>query len=90
MELITALGAVLLAIVCVRQLLVRFGPASIKAREPGRLRIVDSAPLGMKQNLHLVEVDGQVLLIGAAESGLVRLARIDRRDPRDRRGTERG
>jgi|JI10StandDraft_1071094.scaffolds.fasta_scaffold197647_3 flagellar biosynthetic protein FliP len=83
MELITALGAVLLAIVCVRQLLVRFGPASIKAREPGRLRIVDSAPLGMKQNLHLVEVDGQVLLIGAAESGLVRLARIDRRDPRD-------
>ncbi len=79
-ELIAALGAVLLAIVCVRRLLVRFGPASLAAREPGRIRIVDSAVLGLKQNIHLVEVDGQLLLIGAAESGLVRLARLE--DPR--------
>ncbi len=82
MELITALGAVLLAIVCLRQLLVRFGPASIVAREPGRIRVVDSAALGMKQNLHLVEVDGQVLLIGAGESGIVRIARLQGREAR--------
>ncbi len=79
MELITALGAVLLAIVAARQLLVRFGPASIAAREPGRIRVVDSAALGLKQQVHLVEVDGERLLIGAAESGLVRLARLERR-----------
>lgn len=89
MELITALGAVLLAIVCARQLLIRFGPASIAARQPGRIRIVDSAPLGTKQNLHLVEIDGEVLLIGAAESGLVRLARIEGRGARDAEGRER-
>ena len=78
-ELIAALGVVLLAIVFARRLLVRFGPASLSAREPGRIRIVDSAPLGLKQNLHLVEVDGELLLIGAAESGLIRLARLDGR-----------
>lgn len=82
MELITALGAVLLAIVCLRQLLLRFGPASIAAREPGRIRVVDSAALGMKQSLHLVEVDGQVLLIGSGESGIVRVARLEDRAAR--------
>jgi len=81
-ELIAALGAVLLAIVFVRRLLMRFGPASFAARDPGRIRIVDSAPLGLKQNLHLVEVDGELLLIGAAESGLVRLARLEGRTVR--------
>lgn len=82
-ELIAALGAVLMAIVCLRQLLVRFGPSSFGAREPGRIRIIDSAPLALKQNLHLVEVDGQLLLIGGGESGLVRLARLE---PRQLRG----
>ncbi len=82
-ELIAALGAVLMAIVCLRQLLVRFGPSSFGAREPGRIRIVDSAPLALKQNIHLVEVDGQLLLIGAGESGLVRLARLDPRQTRE-------
>lgn len=78
-ELIAALGVVLMAIVCLRQLLVRFGPSSFGAREPGRIRIVDSAPLALKQNLHLVEVDGQLLLIGAGEAGMVRLARLEPR-----------
>ncbi len=92
MELITALGAVLLAIVCLRQLLLRFGPASIAGREPGRIRIVDSAALGMKQSLHLVEVDGQVLLIGSSESGIVRVARLEDRAARRaaREGDEQG
>lgn len=77
-EMIAALGAVLMAIVCLRKLLVRFGPAALAGREPGRIRVVDSAALSLKQNVHLIEVDGQRLLIGAAESGLVRLARLDR------------
>ena len=89
-ELIAALGVVLLAIVCVRQLLVRFGPASLAAREPGRIRIVDSAALGLKQNLHLVEVDGELLLIGAAESGLIRLARLEGRMARVSSARDRG
>ncbi len=86
-EVVAALGAVLMAIVCLRKLLIRFGPASLALREPGRIRIVDSAALSLKQNLHLVEVDGQLLLIGTAESGIVRLARIEgsRRDRSDSR-----
>ncbi|MBK7947260.1 MAG: flagellar type III secretion system pore protein FliP [Deltaproteobacteria bacterium] len=75
-EVVAALGAVLLSIVVLRKLLVRFGPAALGAREPGRIRIVDSAALSLKQNVHLVEVDGERLLIGAGETGLVRLARL--------------
>lgn len=87
-ELIAALGVVLTAIVGLRQLLVRFGPASFGAREPGRIRIVDSAPLALKQNLHLIEVDGQLLLIGAGESGLVRLARLEPKPKVDAEASE--
>ncbi|MBY0398745.1 flagellar biosynthetic protein FliO, partial [Myxococcota bacterium] len=75
-EVVAALGAVLLAIVVLRQLLVRFGPAALAGREPGRIRVVDSAALSLKQNVHLVEVDGERILIGAGDSGLVRLARL--------------
>jgi flagellar biosynthetic protein FliP len=75
-EVVAALGAVLLAIVGLRKLLVRFGPTSLGAREPGRIRVVDSAALSLKQSLHLVEVDGEMILIGASDSGLVRLARL--------------
>lgn len=78
-EMIAALTAVLMAIVCLRKLLVRFGPAALSEREPGRIRVVDSAALSLKQNVHLIEVDGQLLLIGAGESGLVRLARLGSR-----------
>jgi len=81
-ETLVSLGAVLMAIVCVRQLLLRFGPSRFGDREPGRIRIVDSAPLAVKQAVHLVEVDGELLLIGSAESGLVRLARLDARAAR--------
>ncbi|MEZ4330181.1 MAG: flagellar type III secretion system pore protein FliP [Myxococcota bacterium] len=78
-EMIAALAAVLMAIVCLRRLLVRFGPAALSGREPGRIRVVDSAALSLKQNVHLIEVDGQLLLIGSGESGPVRLARLERR-----------
>ena len=78
-EMIAALAAVLMAIVCLRKLLVRFGPAALSGREPGRIRVVDSAALSLKQHVHLLEVDGQLLLIGSGESGPVRLARLQPR-----------
>ncbi|MFO0687148.1 MAG: flagellar type III secretion system pore protein FliP [Myxococcota bacterium] len=77
-EVVAALGAVLLAIVGLRKLIVRFGPAAIAGREPGRIRVVDSAALSLKQHVHLVEVDGERLLIGTGETGLVRIARLPR------------
>ena len=80
-EVVAALSAVLLSIVVLRKLLVRFGPVALGVREPGRIRIVDSAALSLKQNVHLVEVDGERLLIGAGDAGLVRLARLAPRKP---------
>ena len=75
-ESVAALCVVLGAIVLLRGALVRFGLAPAGGPSARRIRIVESVPLGAKQRLHLVEVDGRRLLLGASEQGIARLARL--------------
>ncbi|HEB89916.1 MAG TPA: flagellar biosynthesis protein FliP [Deltaproteobacteria bacterium] len=75
-ETIAALCVVLGAIVLLRTLIVRLGGVSRGAQAAPRIRIVETTPLGMKQRLHLVEVDGSRLLLGVSEAGIHRLARL--------------
>jgi len=73
---IAALCVVLGAIVLLRVIVVRLGLASIVAGRAGRIQIVETANLGPKQRLHLVEVDGRTLLLAASDAGIHRLARL--------------
>ncbi len=75
-ETVAALCVVLGAIVLLRGALVRFGLASEGGGPTRRIRVLESTPLGPKQRLHLVEVDGRRLLLGASEQGIARLARL--------------
>ncbi len=79
LETIAGLSVVLGAIVLLRTVLTRIGGSSLGAGQGRRIQILESRALGMKQQLHLVEVDGQCLLIGASESGLQRLADLPSR-----------
>ncbi|MCR9097772.1 MAG: flagellar type III secretion system pore protein FliP [bacterium] len=76
LETVAALCVVLGAIVLLRGALVRFGLAPGGGRAPRSIQVVESVPLGPKQRLHLVEVDGRRLLLGASEQGIARLARL--------------
>ena len=73
LESIAGLCVVLGAIVLLRVVLVRFG-TPIGSNRTRRIEVLESRAIGMKQQLHLIEVDGQRLLVGASESGLSRLA----------------
>ena len=75
-ETIAALCVVLGAIVLLRTLIVRLGLVSGVQAGTGRIRLVETKALGVKQQLHLIEVDGQSLLLGASDAGIQRLARI--------------
>lgn len=75
-ETIAALCVVLGAIVLLRTLVVRLGLSSSGVSERGLIKIVETKSLGAKRQLHLVEVDGRRLLIGASEAGIHRLARL--------------
>ena len=75
-ETIAALCAVLGAIVLLRRVLLRLGPASLRDAHERRIRLLETRPLGLKQQLHLVEVDGRRLLLGASETGITRLASL--------------
>jgi flagellar biosynthetic protein FliP len=69
-ETISALMIVLAAIVLLRVLLRMSGAAPLKSNR--RLKVVESAALGTRQRLHIIEVDGQRLLVGSSD-GSVRL-----------------
>ncbi len=75
LETLSSLCIVLGAIVVLRFAIVRLGFARVSAAS-GRIRVVESAAIGVKQQIHLVEVDGQRLLLASHESGLQRLARL--------------
>jgi len=45
----------------------------------GRMRVVESCGLGQRQRLHIVEVDGETLLVGASEGELRLLRRLPSR-----------
>lgn len=75
-ETVAALCVVLGAIVLLRGALVRFGLAPSGGPSTRRIQVVESVPLGPKQRLHLVEVDGRRLLLGASDQGIARLARL--------------
>lgn len=79
LETIAGLCVVLGAIVLLRGVLARISGTGLGGGEDRRIQILESRALGIKQQLHLVEVDGQRLLVGASESGLQRLA--DLSDP---------
>jgi flagellar biosynthetic protein FliP len=71
-ETISALMIVLASIVLLRVLLRMSGAAPLHPNR--RLRVVESVPLGTRQRLHIIEIDGQRLLIGSSD-GSVRLVR---------------
>ena len=75
---VAALMVVVGVILLLRAAMVRLGLAP--AARPGaqRIKVVETTALGAKQKLHLVEVDGQRLLLGSTESGVARLARLPR------------
>lgn len=76
LETMAALLVVVGAIVLTRGAIVRLGIGPLARRPDARIRVVESVALGSKQQLHLVEVDGRSLLLGASETGISRLARL--------------
>ncbi len=87
-ETIAALCVVLGAIVLLRTIIVRVGEVSGGVRTASRIKIVETTPLGMKQRLHLVEVDGSRLLLGVSEAGIHRLARLPAQPASEHERTE--
>ncbi len=55
--------------------------ASRPGNEQRRLRLVETCALGTRKRLHVVEVDGERLLIAASESGLSLLRALPAPDP---------
>jgi flagellar biosynthetic protein FliP len=64
--------AIVLALIALLRLGLRMGGVGPPPARRRSLRVLESAALGSKQRLHVVEVDGERLLIGATE-GSVRL-----------------
>ena len=87
-EMIAALFVVLGAIVLLRALIARLGVVPGGLRSEPKIRIVETTPLGMKQRLHLVEVDGNRLLLGVSDAGIHRLARLPAERPEGSEGVE--
>lgn len=73
---VSALLVVIGIIVILRALMIRFGLAHASNVVAKEIRILETTTLGAKQKLHLVEVDGQRLLIGSHDAGIARLARL--------------
>ncbi len=88
-EVTSALGIVLGAILLLRLALQAWGVGSTTRER--RLRVVESCALGPRQRLHVVEADGERMLVGSSEGGLTLLRRLPRAEPepgRDREPTE--
>jgi flagellar biosynthetic protein FliP len=75
-ETVAALSAVLGSIVLLRWGLIRMGFGPLGARSGARIRVLETFHLAAKQRLHIVEIDGRSLLIGASDAGIARLARL--------------
>ena len=75
-ETVAATSVVVGIIFLLRAAVVRLGVGPFSRGGDARIRVVESVALGAKQQLHLVEVDGRSLLLGASESGIARLARL--------------
>ena len=83
LEMVAATSVVVGCIFLLRAAVVRFGVGPFSRNGNTRIRVVESVALGAKQQLHLVEVDGRSLLLGASESGIARLARLPDAKPVD-------
>jgi flagellar biosynthetic protein FliP len=70
-EVIPALGIVLGALVLLRAGLEVTGLRSARRRRA--LRVLDTCPLGGKRRIHLVEVEGERLVVGVSEAGVALL-----------------
>ncbi|MEZ4218369.1 MAG: flagellar type III secretion system pore protein FliP [Myxococcota bacterium] len=70
---LSALAVVLGALVALRVVLGWLRPGSGRG---GRMRVVETCALGQRQRLHIVEVDGESLLVGASEGELRLLRRL--------------
>jgi flagellar biosynthetic protein FliP len=66
-----ALALVLGLLMALRLLLLKFGVDAVGKGK--RIRVVESQSLGSRARLHLVEVDGQEILIGSGDPGLTAL-----------------
>ena len=75
-ETIAALCVVLGAIVLLRTLILRLGLLSGAHQGTKRIKVIETASLGVKQQLHLVEIDGRQLLLGASDAGIHKLAHL--------------
>lgn len=75
LELLSALGATIGALLLLR-LALRFGGLAVPGRGARHLRVVESAALGPRQRLHLVEVGGDRLLVAATDASIVLLHRL--------------
>ena len=82
LEPIGALAVVLAAVVAVRLGLRRLG-GGLGAGQPGALRLEASCALGPRQRLHVVEVDGERLLVGATDHSVRLLRRLPAAPPRE-------
>jgi len=85
-ETIAALCVVLGAIVLLRTLIVRLGLTFGSTNGSRRIKVLETTSLGAKQQLHLVEVDGRQLLLGASDAGIQRLARLSASEPDSNEG----
>ena len=66
-----------LALVVGAMLLLRAGLARLGARLPARrLRVLETCALGVRQRLHLVEADGELLVLGVAQDSIRVLRRL--------------
>ncbi|MBM4361432.1 MAG: flagellar biosynthetic protein FliO, partial [Deltaproteobacteria bacterium] len=49
----------------------------VTARPGGPLELVATLPLGGRRAVHLIRVEGRVLVVGASEAGLTRLGEVE-------------
>ncbi len=73
-QVLSALGLVVGALLLLRVLLARFGGASGQRR----MRLVETCSLGVRQRLHLVEVDGETLVLSVSHDAVRLLRRLPR------------
>lgn len=75
-----ALGTVLCVIFLLR-LLLRAGGLDRRRPVRGRLRVLDTCALGARQRVHLVEIEGERLLLGATDGSVTLLRQLPARPP---------
>ena len=78
LSVLVALGIVLV----LAWLALRFlaGRMSLPGMRGKSIRIVETAPLGPRRSLHIVEVGEKIFLVGSSEGGISLIATLDRGD----------